>query len=281
MESPIANVDMAAAWDGDEGDDWSRDWERFDRSARHYHRLLLEAAAIAPGDRVLDIGCGNGQTTRDAARAASSGSALGVDLSSKMLDRARELAEREGVTNATFTQADAQTYAFEPDAHDVVISRNGAMFFADPVAAFTNIGAGTSTGGRLALVAWRRIEDNEWLQCVRTALAAGRDLPSPPAGLPGPFGLADVDRTTSVLTAAGFDGVDLTAVDEPLWFGDDADDAFSFISRTGIVRGLTAELAASQRAEVLDALHDAVAEHAGDGGVEFGSAAWLITARKR
>lgn len=92
MRPTIANVDMAAAWDGDEGEDWARGWERYDRSIRAYHHRLMAAASVSPGEQVLDVGCGNGQSTRDAARAAHGGWALGVDLSSRMLERARERA---------------------------------------------------------------------------------------------------------------------------------------------------------------------------------------------
>src|SRR4051812_30202769 len=106
MATTVANVRMAEAWDGDEGADWARDWERYDRSVLGYHRLLLEAAGVGREDRVLDVGCGNGQTTRDAARAGEA--ALGVDLSSLMIARARALAAAEGLANASFEQADAQ-----------------------------------------------------------------------------------------------------------------------------------------------------------------------------
>lgn len=148
----IANVEMAAAWDGDEGEEWARDWERYDRAVLDHHGALFDAATIGDDERVLDIGCGNGQSTRDAARAAGNGSAIGVDLSSRMVERARELAKLEGVTNVTFERVDAQVHPFDAAAYDVVISRFGAMFFADPASAFANIGAGLRPGGRLVMV---------------------------------------------------------------------------------------------------------------------------------
>src|SRR5438132_11595022 len=158
----VANAQMAAAWDGDEGTGWARDWEHHDRAIRGYHLRLLEAAAVAPGERVLDVGCGNGESTRAAARASGDGAALGVDLSSQMLARARELARAVGLTNVTFEQADAQVHRFEPNVYDVVLSRFGAMFFADRTAAFANIARAMQPGGRLVMVAWRTLGDNEW-----------------------------------------------------------------------------------------------------------------------
>src|SRR5688572_30396812 len=116
-----SNVEQLRAWDGDEGAYWAENAEYFDRSVAPYHQRLLAVAAIGEHDRVLDVGCGTGQTTRDAARAASAGSALGVDLSSRMLDYARSRAAEEHLTNVTFAQGDAQIHAFDPGRYDVAI----------------------------------------------------------------------------------------------------------------------------------------------------------------
>lgn len=280
MTSAVVNVEMAAAWDGDEGDDWARDWERYDRAVLGYHRILLDTAAVGTADRVLDVGCGTGETTRDAARTAVDGSALGVDLSSRMIDRARELADKEGVANAYFEQADAQAHPFESEAYDVALSRFGTMFFADPVAAFANIGIAIRPGGRIVLIAWRGVGDNEWLQCVFGALAVGRDLPVPPVGAPGPFGQADPDQTRTTLTNAGFEAIELTPVDQPFWLGADGEDAFGFFKTTGIVRGMTQGLDDAQRARALDGLRATMVEHDTGDGVLFGSGAWLISAHR-
>ncbi|HVF20735.1 MAG TPA: methyltransferase domain-containing protein [Mycobacteriales bacterium] len=280
MTKTVVNVEMAAAWDGDEGAEWARDWQRYDRAARNYHRVLLDAAAIGRTDRVLDIGCGNGESTRDAARAAADGTATGIDLSSRMVERARELATADGLTNVTFVQGDAQVHPFDPSAYDIALSRFGAMFFGDAVAAFGNIRAALAPGGRLAAIAWRGPEANEWLRCVFAALAAGRDLPAPPVGAPGPFGLADADNTRAMLSAAGFDDIEITPVDAPLWLGTDGDDAFGFFRGTGIVRGMTQELDDTSRGRALAALRATMLEHDTGDGVYFGSGAWLIAARR-
>jgi len=158
---------------------------------------------------VLDIGCGSGQTTRDAARCATAGSALGVNLSSRMIELARQLAEREQVVNATFHQADAQVHTF-PDQHfDIAISRSGAMFFGNAVVAFKNIARAVRPGGRLVLLSWQPLARNEWVSAFRTALAVGRWLPTPPQDAPGPFSLSDPDRVRGLLTSAGFADVRL------------------------------------------------------------------------
>jgi ubiquinone/menaquinone biosynthesis C-methylase UbiE len=158
----IVNVEQAEEWDGPNGEYWVTHQARFDSVISPYHTELLAAAAPAPGERVLDIGCGNGLTSRDAARAVGErGEVLGVDLSGPMLGLARRLAKDEGLGNVRFEQADAQVYPFPPAGYDLVMSRYGVMFFNDPVAAFSNIATGVRPGGRLAMVVWGPVPDNE------------------------------------------------------------------------------------------------------------------------
>lgn len=279
MMATIANKEMAAAWDGDEGVEWARDWERYDRAVAGYQARLMAAAAIGRAERVLDVGCGNGETSRAAARRAAAGSVLGVDLSSSMLERARQLAAAEGLPNVRFEQADAQVQRFGPGAFDVVVSRFGTMFFADPVAAFTNIAGAIRPGGRIAMVAWQGPDHNEWLREIRGALAAGRTLPVPPAGSPGPFAQADPGHVGTVLTTAGFGDVTIEDAKEPFWLGTGTDDAFDFMSTGGMARGLLQDLDEAGRQRALEALRATLDRYAGAGGVVLGSAGWVIAAR--
>ena len=280
MSEPIANVDMANAWDGDEGDQWTRFADEFDTQFRSIWARFLDTDPIAPADRVLDIGCGSGQSTRDAARLARDGSALGVDLSESMLAEARRRASTEGLTNVEFLRADAQVHAFEPATFDVAISRFGVMFFADRPAAFANIGSALRPGGRLALLVWQANAANEWIMVVRESLAAGRDLPMPAPGAPGPAALADPDDVEALLTGVGFEAVQLTSFNEPLWFGADADAAYAFVGGIGIVKGLSDGLDDVARADAHEKLKAALRSHETPEGVRFGSAVWLITAQK-
>ena len=272
-----SNEDQLRAWDGDEGAYWADHADYFDRSVAAYHEPLLDRAAIQPNDRVLDVGCGTGQTTRDAARISHAGSALGVDLSSRMLDQARRLAAEQGLANATFVQADAQVHPFDDAAFDLAISRTGAMFFGDHVAAFRNIGRALRPGGRLVLLNWQSLTDNEWLRAISTALAAGRDLPPPPPDA-GPFALSDPDRVRGLLTEAGFTDIGLDGMSASLWFGNDADDATRFA--IGLLGWMLEGLDDAGRARALDALHDTMAAHESAGGVLFGSTAWFVEATR-
>ena len=273
-----SNAEAAKAWDGDEGAFWAAHAERFDRSVSAHHDRLLNAAAITAGDRVLDVGCGTGQTTRDAASAAAAGSALGLDLSAAMIFLARKLAAEAGVRNVTFEQADAQIYPFEAGSFDLAISRTGAMFFGDPEAAFGNIARALRPGGRLALITWQAPAANEWFRELTTALAAGRGQPAPPQGAPGPFSLADPAYVRQLLTATGLEHVDVEGVSAPMWFGSDADDAHAFVA--GLLGWMLGGLGGEQRDRALDALHVTISEHQTTAGVIYQSRAWLIQARR-
>lgn len=273
-----ANAEQLEAWDGDEGAYWAEHADEFDRSIADHHERLMAAAAIGPHDRVLDVGCGTGRTTRDAAGTATAGEALGVDLSSAMLEIARKRAADEGIVNASFEQADAQVHPFDAGAFDVVLGRTAAMFFADQGAAFANLERALRPGGRLVQLTWQPLDRNEWARSVFASLAAGRDLPAPPPDR-GPFSLGDPDRVRSLLTGAGFVDVELESVEEPMWFGDDADAATGFI--VGLMGWMLEGLGEADRARATGALHDVMAAHETPVGVLLGSAAWITTARRR
>jgi SAM-dependent methyltransferase len=271
-----SNADMVGAWDGKEGAFFAAHAERVDRSLASSHRPFLEAAAIQADERVLDVGCGTGETTRDCARAAVNGSALGVDLSSQMLALARRTATAEGLTNIEFLQADAQIHPFGSAGFDVVVSRLGSMFFGDPVAAFTNLRRALRPGGRLTLLTWQGIADNEWLTEFRRAMADGRDLPAPPSDAPSPFALSDAKRVSGILGAAGFTGISFQSLHEPMRFGSTTEDAFDFVSEQ--LGWMIEDLDDNGRNRALEALRSSIAAHTEDGGVFYASATWLIQA---
>lgn len=274
----IANVEMAKAWDGEEGERWARHADRYERAARRYWQHFLDRDFVSASDRVLDIGCGNGKSSRDLGRLAPSGSVLGVDLSSRMLQHARERSSEEGLTNVRFEQGDVQIHDFETGAFDLAVSSFGAMFFDDPVAAFSNVAGALRHGGRLVLLTWREFAANEWLSVIRDALAVGRSFPDPPSGHPGPFGLADPEEVKRILGEAGFAEIGLDPVDEPIELGTDVEDAFQFVSTMGIVGGLTQDLDEEGRARALETVRTALADHCTQDGVLLSGAAWLITA---
>jgi len=272
------NAASAAAWDGDEGNYWTAHADRFDESLAAHHGPFMDAAAIARADHVLDVGCGTGQTTLDAARRAPAGTAFGVDLSSQMIAEARRRAEVARLTNVRFEQADAQIHPFEPASFDVAIGRTSAMFFGDLVAGLRNVAVALRPGGRLALLTWQGPEHNEWLTSFAHALTGGRGLPAAPPNAPGPFALSQPDRVREVLTAAGFSNVDLEARSEPMYFGPDADDASAFI--LGVSGWMANTLPEAERPAAYAALHADMAAHdRGPGtGVTYRSGTWIITA---
>ena len=273
-----SNARQVQAWDGAEGAFWVAQARRFDETLANCHGPFLAAAAIGEDDDVLDVGCGNGQSTRDAARAAAHGSAVGVDLSSQMIGLARKIAADEGLDNVEFRQADAQIHRFDTAAFDVVISRMGSMFFGDPVAAFTNFRRALRPGGLLTLLTWQGVAENEWLTEFRTALAVGRDLPTPPPDAPSPFALADPVRVRTILDAAGFVDVSLESLRVPMSFGPDPDDAFDFVAE--LTSWMRDGLDHDDRAAALAALRTTIERHTSADGVTYECATWIIQARK-
>lgn len=276
-----ANAEQFRAWNGDDVRHWVTHIDRYEAASARFDPWLLGAAGISATDRVLDVGCGAGISSSAAARAAVDGHVVGLDLSAPLLDLARRRTQAAGLTNATFLQGDAQVHPFEPAAFDVVLSRFGVMFFGDPSAAFANIATAVRPGGRLAMLAWQGLDRNEWLGILFDTLAAGRRLPVPPVGAPGPFGLADPDTVRRILEGAGFERVDFADVREPETVGSDVDDAYAFITSLGPTRGLLAGLDEDDRASALSALRARLADRAGPDGVLLGAAAWLITAVRR
>ncbi|GAA1578069.1 class I SAM-dependent methyltransferase [Actinomadura kijaniata] len=235
--SEIVNTHQAEAWNGYEGRHWAAHHDRYDALNGVFNDTLFAAAAIGPRDRVLDIGCGNGQVTRLAARRARDGHAVGVDLSVPMLDRARALAAEEGVRNVAFERGDAQTHPFGEGAFDVAVSRFGVMFFADPVAAFANVARALRPGGRLAFLCMERLEGSDLGAFFATLLRRldGERNPTGDDGQ-GPTSLADPGRVRSLLEAAGFTGVVSERVEADQCLGRDLADAAEFFAGWGPLR---------------------------------------------
>ena len=275
MSEEGANAGQAA------GEARVRRCELFDAEIRRHDEHFRAAAAVGPADRVLDVGCGAGESTRAAARAATAGHVLGVDLSAPLLDVARRLAATEGLRNLDFRHADAQSHPFAVAAADLCISRFGAMFFADPVAAFRNLGRALRPGGRLVLLVWQEADRNEWSTAVHDALAPGAPPPDRPAGRgQHAFSLGDPATTEGILSAAGFADVFLTDVHEPVYYGPDVRTAVDLILELRDTQALLARLDEAQVPAALDRLRDTVAAHATADGVLFGSRAWIVTARR-
>lgn len=273
-----ANSEQVALWDGPAAEHRIRYVDVFDAQLRAHDELFDAATAIGPRDRVLDIGCGTGGSTRAAARAAVDGSVLGVDLSERMLDHARRTSEQEGLRNVTYQYADAQVHAF-PQAHfDVALSRFGVMFFHDPVAAFTNIGRALRSRGRLAVLVWQDRELNEWSTIVRDALGTGTSADAPISL--APFSMADPTATEALLTEAGFTDVQFTDVDEPAYYGRDSAAAYDFLVGLRGTQDVLAELDADAADRALRRLRAAIDAHETGDGVLLSTRAWIITAHR-
>lgn len=253
----------------------------YDAELRLHNEVLRRAYALRQGDHVVDIGCGSGQTTREAGRMAPDGSVVGIDISAEMIDRARELTEAEGLRNVTFVRADAQMHPFPSARFDVVISRFGTMFFRDTDVAFANIARSLRSAGRLVMMVWQAHEHNEWSVEIEQSLA-GREEARPRAeAVLDPFSLADPGTVVRTLDEAGFADVTFTGVDEPVHYGPDVATALEWVRGFACTNEALRSLdpASSQRA--LERLREALVVHAGADGVWFDSRAWIVAARRR
>jgi len=245
-------------------------------------RRLIDRAAAAIGERVLDVGCGFGDLTMELARRVGpSGFAVGIDLSSAMLEEAEGSARAAGLRNTRFENCDAQTYVFQEPAFDLTVSQFGAMFFADPVAAFRNIRSALRRGGRIAFQCWQSRERNQCVSIPLSAVARFAELPpSPPPEAPGRFGLADPDRLARILDSAGFADGAIEDIREKLLIGGGLglDNAVKWFLDVEF-RATLAQIPKELRPRIEDGMRDALGPYLTDTGVLMESATWLVTAR--
>jgi SAM-dependent methyltransferase len=271
------NAEQAEAWNGASGRHFIEQRERHERMRARLTARLLAGGRIQDGENVLDIGCGCGDVTILAARAAGRGQVLGADLSQPQVAEARRLAAAAGVVNARFEVADAQVHPFPAGTFDLVLSNFGVMFFDDPAAAFGNLRKALRPGGRLAFLCWRPYDENPFFATgfAEAAVALGLREQSGPSAA---FALADAGPTSALLAGAGFGGIDLARVDEPMLIGRDVDDVLEYERASPSAAGLLTGLSAAQAAEVTRRVRSDLTAYAAPDGVTMPGAAWLVTA---
>ncbi len=279
-----ANEEAIRAWDG----------PLFERFVRFRHLLTTglgahgdEALRIAPpqpGERVLDIGCGFGDTTqRIAELVAPGGSAVGVDAAPNFIELASREAAQAGIENVRFEVADVEATSFE-ELFDMAFSRMGTMFFANPVAALRNVRRALAPGGRLAIVVWRAKVENDWVYRGQTIterfVTKPEDYDEPTCG-PGPFSMANADTTSGILVSAGFEAIALRRCDLPITIGVDLDEAVELVMNLGpageILR-LAGDRAAHLHEPISDALRESMAAWVTPDGVIAPASTWIVTA---
>jgi ubiquinone/menaquinone biosynthesis C-methylase UbiE len=279
------NAEAIEAWDG----------PLYDRFVRFRHIVTTGLGAhgdaalrlVPPqeGQRVLDIGCGFGDTTQQIAEMVGpSGEAVGVDAAERFIETARAEAEEAGVQNASFLVADVQTMKFE-GPFDMAFSRMGTMFFVSPVAALRNVREALVPGGKLVMAVWRRREDNLWLyraqQIVEGIVQKPEEYDEPTCG-PGPFSMANADTTSDILLHAGFTDIALRRCDIDIMCGKDIDEALDLvmsIGPAGEILRLQGDRAAHLHGQIDAALREGLAEYVReDGEVWSPASTWLVTA---
>jgi ubiquinone/menaquinone biosynthesis C-methylase UbiE len=285
VEIAAENVEATEAWNGPLFDVW-RDFQAIVvGNARAHGDAALADHRPEPGDRVLDIGCGLGDSTLQLAELVGpEGHAHGVDVAERMIAGAREDAERSGIANVTFEVADVQATEFAGPPFDYAFARFGTMFFANPVAALRNVRSALRPGGRLNIVVWRRKLDNDWLHRAEVILEDFLERPDeyeePTCG-PGPFSMANADTVSDVLKHAGFQDVALKRQDLKIKVGDDLEHAVELvmsIGPAGEVLRLWGDRVEEVRPKVRAALLEGMADMVEAGGVYADSSTWAVRA---
>lgn len=265
-------------WNGEGGRRWLAHMDQTERLLEPLTASLYEAAAVSAGEAVIDVGCGGGATSREfARRAGPAGRVTGVDVSAAILAVARERGRE--LPNLAFETADAATAAAPTRRYDVLVSRFGVMFFADPVRAFSNLRGWLVPGGRVAFLCWQPLDRNPWM--AAPASAAFRIVPAPPPpepGTPGPFAFADAERTVGILGQAGFRTPRATPVTADMRWPD-LPTALDYVMEMGVLGRALQDQPDGVRSAVREVVGSVLAERSdGDGAVALDCAAWLVTA---
>jgi SAM-dependent methyltransferase len=274
----MANEAQAAFWTDTVGLVWIANEARITAIGASHGRAAIEAAVVAVGDRVLDVGCGTGPAAIELARLVGpSGSVTGVDISPLLIERARDRAARSGLDNVVFAVADAQT-AELGSQFDVVYSQFGVMFFEDPVAAFTNMRRASRPGGRLAFSCWQSFLANPWMGAPSVGAASVFTMPPPPpVGAPGPFAFADPERIRSILGDAGYSEIEIRAHEDVADVVMD-EAGMDQVLRMGPTRDEYAAADDATRGRAFAAILEALVPFEHDGHHRFASASWTVTA---
>jgi SAM-dependent methyltransferase len=279
------NVEATEAWSGPLFDLFVKYRELTTGGLGAHGEVAIQSNPPQPGDRVLDIGCGFGDTTQRLAQLVGPrGSAVGVDVSKPFIETARKEAEEAGSANVELLIADVQTLEL-PREFDYAFSRMGIMFFANPVAALRNIGAALRPGGRFTAVVWRRKLDNEWVRRAEEIVDEYLDHPEetdePTCG-PGPFSMANADTVTEQLKIAGFEEIGLRRCDLPMKVGANLDQAVEFgmaLGPAGEILRLWGDRVDEIRPEIAAKIRAAIADLERPDGVFAPASTWIITAR--
>ena len=278
---PADNSEQIAEWNGALGQRWVAKQQETDRIVAPFGDAALKTAAPQSGERVIDIGCGCGDTSIEIARIVGpAGSVLGIDVSEPMLEVARAHSALANCAHLAFCEGDASEAAL-PANTDLLFSRFGVMFFSQPSPAFSHLRKSLRTGGRCVFVCWRAPRDNPWAMTPLSAARMAMGVTPPPADpdAPGPFAFADGERLRGILSGAGFGGIDVQRFDAAIALGATPHAAAESAVQIGPVSRLVREMGAEHLPVILDAVERTLAPLAApDGHVSLNGSTWIVSA---
>ena len=284
MEPPTdhdQNADQIAFWNGPAGQRWTDRQQAQDIMLAPVADILIDRAKAGVGERIVDVGCGCGATTFALAqKVGPAGHVFGIDVSAPMLGRARQLAPK-GLP-VDFELADATVYPFEPASADLLVSRFGVMFFAEPVLSFANMRRALRPSGRMAFACWREPRDNPWLMApLQAAYQHAPRLPQPGPDDPGPFSFASEQRVAGILGEAGFTAIEMERCDLSLDIATGR--GLEAAVETAVEIGPAARALEGQAPDVIAAathsIREVLSPFASGQQVPLAASFWMVTAR--
>lgn len=280
------NAEMIEFWNGEGGRKWVRFQNILDTSLLPFGNRAISASVVKADERVIDVGCGCGDTSFELARrVGQDGYVLGVDVSEPILERAKSRMGTETKASIKFEREDAQVHRFKEASFDLIFSRFGVMFFENPAAAFSNLQSALKPGGRLAFVCWQPARENSWVSLPASVAAGHIPMPAPPGpDEPGPFSFGEPERVRKILNDAGFENSVFDKYDTQFKIGASGglDEAIEFIMQIGPTARMIAEADADEatRSRIADDLRTSLKSYDTGQGLALDAKAWVVTARK-
>jgi SAM-dependent methyltransferase len=278
IEATGPNADQIEFWNGEAGQSWARNQEVLDRMMAPLDELVIRRAEITSSDRVLDVGCGCGASSMAIANRGAR--VTGIDVSGPMLAVAQNKTLQD--PQVEFLLADALTHKFR-SGYSLLFSRFGVMFFADPVAAFSNLAGSLTADGRLCFICWRNVLENEWITVpMMAALPFLPEMEPSPPGAPGPFAFAEKDHIQDILENAGFTDIEITPENQRLNVSSDNDinKAIDFYENLGPLAKPLSSLDGSKKEQALESVKTAIEPFFVGDGLTLDSAVWIVKARR-
>ena len=274
----LINSEQEEIWNGRLGEGFLKVEKFIDATVEPFSKIAIEKVNAKEGDKILDIGCGHGSTSISLAK--SGAKVIGIDISEKMISRAKE--KSSNIPNISFYTSDAAVKNFEKE-YNHVFSRFGVMFFSDPYSAFSNIFSGITNKGKITFLCWQDISENDWINCTNEVLKPFQPEQTTPIDprSPGGFSFSDKEYVFDILKGSGFSNIEINPLNTKFDMGKSIDEIMSFHLSIGPLSGLMENLDDDTSKEVIRLVRVLLEGKMEESGLHLDAAAWLVTAESK